>query len=65
VVVHIGGDGVDVDDGAIRVDVPQHGVVLDGVVADGDHYVSGRDDDVAGLVAEQSHPAQVVIFQRR
>jgi hypothetical protein len=39
VVVHIGGNGVDVHGGAVHVGVPQLRVVLHRVIADGDQHV--------------------------
>ena len=64
VVVDVGGNGVDVHDGAFDVVVPHHRVVFDGVVSDGDQDVGVGEDDVAGLVAEQAHPAEEVVLQR-
>ena len=63
VVVDVGGHRVDVHDGACDVAVPQHGVVFDSVVPDGDQHVGLAQDDVAGLVAEQAHPAQEVVLE--
>ncbi len=63
VVVDLGRQGVDVDDGALRVGVPQSGVVLHRVEADGEDDVRGGGDDIGGLVAEEPDPAEVVALQ--
>ena len=64
VVVDVGGNRVDVHDGALDVVVPLHRVVFDGVVSDGDQDVGVVEDDIAGLVAEQPHPAEEVVLER-
>ena len=56
-------DGVDVDDAAARVGVPDDGVVLDGVVADRDHQVGLVERQVGRLVLEQPDPAEVVVLE--
>jgi len=63
VVVEVGGELVEVDDAAGVVLVPLRGLVLDEVVADREDDVGLVQQDVAGLVAEQAHPAEVVLLE--
>lgn len=61
--VDVGSHLVDVDDDAGGVGVPEPGVVLDGVITHGQQDVGLGEQFVAGLVAEQAHPAHVVPLQ--
>ncbi len=62
-VVDVGGQLVEVDQGASRIRIPQPRIVFDRIEADCHQDIGVADDDVAGLVAEQPDASDEVILE--